>query len=530
MSRTTSGSATVPDILIIGAGLGGIAMGVKLKKAGIHTFTILEANAGPGGTWWANDYPGAEVDVHSAIYSYSFKSHNWSRTHAGQGELLEYIQDVVQEFGLVPHIRYGTRVTDVEWDEGRQLYGVTTEGGVRREAQIVVSAVGMLSDPKYPDWEGLDTFTGDMLHSSDWDHELDLVGKRVGIVGVGSTAVQVIPAIAPVVDRLFVFQREPGWVLPKGARDFTEEEREIYSRGPRRYWRRLRLFARSEWLHTWNPVYVARSKRNERAKGIALDYIDRVFKDREDLKEALTPTYTFSGKRRVLSDDYYPALLRENVELVAGGVSRVTPAGVVTGTGREVPVDVLVAATGFKASQYLSSLNVVGRDGRVLSDVWRDGAFAFLGITVPWFPNLYIMYGPNTNGGAPITAMLERQADFIVADVKRRLCKGYTSIEVTERASERYQTWIQSRMVGTAWLEGNNYFKGPKGQIVTQWRDGSALYAFLLKVTRTASSVGRTVMAGRATGCDGKTTGDGGNQDDRENSDTVTVGRRGAER
>lgn len=483
-----------PRIIIIGGGFGGIALGVKLRQAGIRDFTILEADAGPGGTWWSNDYPGAEVDVHSAIYSYSFKSHNWTRTHAGQPELLEYIKDVVREFGLEPHFRYSTRVTDVRWDEAAQLHHVRTADGVEIDAHIVVSAVGMLSDPKYPDWPGLDLFQGRVLHSSHWDHDLDLKGKTVGIVGVGSTSVQIIPTIAPDVQNLYVFQREPGWVLPKGARDFTSAEKAIYAHPLQRAWRRLKLFARSEWLHTWSPVYVARSKRSERAKQISLAYIDRVFADRPDLKDAVTPRYTFSGKRRVLSDDYYPTLLRDNVELVTGGVERMTETAVVTADGREVPVDVLITATGFKASEYLSSLNVSGRSGLVLSEVWNDGAFAFLGVAVPGFPNFYMMYGPNTNGGAPITAMLERQAEFIVADVRRMIRHGFASIEVKSVASARYQKWIQGRMRGTAWLEGNNYFKGPKGQIVTQWRDGSVVYSLLLKSLRVLSSKGRRVV------------------------------------
>jgi cation diffusion facilitator CzcD-associated flavoprotein CzcO len=431
-------------------------MGVKLKQAGIHSFRIFEQHAGPGGTWWANNYPGSEVDVHSSIYSYSFKSHNWTRTHAGQPELLQYIEEVVDDFGLNEHFRYNTRVTDVIWNDAAQRYAVTTADGAVHEAHIVVSAVGMLSDPQLPDWPGRDTFRGVTVHSSEWDPSMELEGKRVGVAGVGSTAVQIIPEVAKVADRLYVFQREPGWVL---------------------------------------PIYVTNSKRHERAKAISLDFIDRVFKNRPDLKEAVTPKYTFSAKRRVLSDDYYPALLRDNVELVTGGVASVVPEGVVTPTGRTVELDVLVAATGFKASQYLSSLTVRGREGKLLADVWKDGAFALVGVMVPGFPNLYIMYGPNTNGGAPITAMLERQAEFVVRQVERMMRSGYTSIEATHRANDRYQRWVQGRMEGTAWHEGNNYFKAPNGKIVTQWRDGSILYDLLLRTTGHRGAAGRRVRS-----------------------------------
>ncbi|MCU1513873.1 MAG: Alpha/beta hydrolase protein [Microbacteriaceae bacterium] len=473
-------------------------MGVKLTKAGIADFTIFEAHGGPGGTWWANDYPGAEVDVDSSIYSFSFNSHNWSRTHAGQAELLEYIKQTVDDFDLAPHFRYNTRISDVIWDDAAQLYTITTQSGEAQEFEIVVSAVGMLSDPKHPAWAGLEEFAGERFHTSQWRHDLDLAGKRVAIVGVGSTSVQIIPKIAPMVEQLYVVQREPGWVLPKHARDLTAEERLVFDSPIRRAWRRLKVMSRSEWQHTWQPIYVVGNARSERARSASLAFIDRVFADRPDLKAAVTPTYTFSAKRRVAADDYYPTLLRDNVELVTARVARVTPAGIVTDDGREVPIDVLITATGFKASQYLSSLNVIGRDGAVLAETWKLGAAAFLGISVPKFPNLFIMYGPNTNGGGPITSMLELQSAYIVAEIRRMMRRSYTSLEVKPEVNARYQRWIQGRMTGTAWLEGKNYFTGPQGQVVTQWRDGAVLYSFMLRTRRRTASIARRVSIERA--------------------------------
>jgi len=480
-------------VLIIGGGFGGIAMGVRLKRSGIDDFVILEQNAGPGGTWWSNDYPNSEVDVVSSIYSYSFKLGRFSRTHAGQAELLEYIKETVDEFGLTPHFRYNTRVDAVVWDDARQSYTVTTRDGRAIEAKYVVSAVGMLSDPRPPSWPGTETFEGRLMHSSQWDHSLDLSDKTVGVIGVGSTGAQIIPGIAPKARELKVFMREPGWVLPKHARDYTSEElRKNRSRLRRRLRRNIDM-VRNDWHHTYHPIYLAGSKRNVEYERVARRYLDEVFKDRPDLKEAMTPTYQFSAKRRVVSDDFLQALTLPNVELITGGVVALTKTGVVSGDGRETPVDVLVYATGFKASQYLSSLKVSGRDGALLSDVWKDGAFAFLGITVPRFPNFFIMYGPNTNGGAPITRMLELQARFIAAEIRRAERHGWTSIEVTQEASDRYQVWIQRRMEGTAWQYGNNYFKAPNGKIVTQWRDGAALYSWLLRTKRLRGSRGRKV-------------------------------------
>jgi len=478
-------------VLVVGGGFGGIAMGVRLKRSGIDDFVILEQNPGPGGTWWTNDYPNAEVDVSSSIYSYSFRPGSFSRTHAGQVELLEYITSTVDEFGLAPHFRYNTRVESVAWDGARERYVVATRQGQTIDAKFVVSAVGMLSDPKRPTWPGVEMFEGRLMHSSEWDHSLALSDKTVGVVGVGSTGAQIIPGVAPRVRELKVFMREPGWVLPKHARDYTPEELRKNRSRLRRRLRRTLDMVRSDWHHIYHPIYMAGSKRNLEFERIAVRYLDEVFKDRPDLREAMTPKYQFSAKRRVVSDDFLQALTLPNVELVTGGVVALTKTGVVTGDGRETEVDVLVHATGFKAADYLSSLKVTGRYGADLHEVWGDAAFAFLGITVPQFPNFFIMYGPNTNGGAPITRMLELQARFIAAEIRRAERQGWTSIEVRKRASDRYQVWIQRRMEGTAWQSGNNYFKAPNGKIVTQWRDSSALYSWMLATKRLTSSRGR---------------------------------------
>lgn len=484
-----------PRIAIIGGGFGGIAMGVYLLKSGFRNFTIFEKDAGPGGTWWANDYPGAEVDLHSAIYSFSFASRNFTRTHAGQAELLNYIKDVVRDFGLTPHFRYNTRVTDVEWDDVAHHYSVKTADGEQTEFPVVISAVGMLSDPKHPDWPGLDDYRGVLFHTAEWDHSVDLSGKRVAVVGVGSTATQVVPAIADKVERLYVIQREPGWVLPKNARDFTDKELRRYENPLMRRIRRYLTYGQSEMGFIMNPVFVADSKGNRKARKIALDYIDQVFAGRPDLKEAVTPRYTFSAKRRVVSDDYYPALLKDNVAMVTGGVAGFTPTGLVTGTGRHVDVDVIIAATGFKATQYLSTLNVTGRGGRTLREEWQDGPYAYLGIMVPRFPNLFIMYGPNTNGAGPITGMLERQARFICAQLRRLVSSGHTAVEVKEDVTRKYNHWLQGRLAETAWKDGNNYFKTADGKIVTQWRDGMLRYIWVTTWNRRRAVFSRRASA-----------------------------------
>jgi cyclohexanone monooxygenase len=480
---------TSPKVAIIGAGVGGIAMGVKLKQAGIHTFTIFEAEAGLGGTWRVNTYPGASVDVESAIYSFSFHDHIWSGTHADQSEVLRYLEDAARIQGLTAHFRFGTMIEEVRWLEGQQGYRIRTQGGEELAFDVVVSAVGFLSDPSIPDLEGLETFRGPKFHTARWDHAVDLTGKRVAVVGTGSTSVQVVPAIAPVVDRVYVFQREPGWILPRGNRTYTAEELRKFSRRLNRRIRRWRLFVKMEWGYIGRPVYEEGSRRNRKARARSLRYIDSVFHDREDLRRAVTPAYAFSGKRRVLSDEFYPALLAENVELVPSAVARVTPDGVVDAAGQERGVDVLVLATGFKASEYLSRLRVFGRGGRDLREVWRDGAFALLGMSLNGFPNFYMLYGPNTNGaGGPITWNSEQQAGWVARDVRRMMRHGYTSIETKAGYVTRYNKWLQARLARTAWVNSNNYMKAPSGRIVTQFHGGMMLEWMLLRLLRVPSS------------------------------------------
>lgn len=486
------GPSGTPQIAIVGGGISGIAIAVKLKRAGIHTFTIFEEESALGGTWRVNTYPGANVDVNSAIYSFSFHDHNWPGTHADQSEILQYLEDAAQRHGLMNHFRFSTRIDEVRWHEDTHQYSVKTDAGDVLRFNVVVSAVGFLSDPNMPDWDGLSEFKGEKFHTSSWDHQVALEGKTVAIVGTGSTAVQVIPAIAPVVKHLHVFQREPGWVLPKNQRRYSPDEMRKYSHRFSRKARRWKLFVKMEWGYIGKAVYHDGSRRNRKAKAASLSYIDAVFHNHDQLKEAVTPNYPFSGKRRILSDDYYATLLAPNVELIAKPVVRLTPDGVVDTTGRERKVDVLILSTGFKAASYLSRLEVFGRDGQSLQSVWRDGAFALLGMSLQGFPNFYMLYGPNTNGaGGPITLSSERQASWVVSDVKRMIRKGYTAIETKASYVAIYNNWLQRRLSRTAWARSNNYMKAPSGRIVTQFDGGMIEQWVLLHALNRPSSYGR---------------------------------------
>jgi cation diffusion facilitator CzcD-associated flavoprotein CzcO len=474
------GPAGTPRVVVVGAGFGGIATGVNLKRAGVDTFTIYESSLGIGGTWWDNTYPGAEVDVGSHLYCFSFKPHQWTRTHARQPELQKYLEETVDEFGLRPHLRLGVAVESATWDEDRHAWTVELDDGTVDECHVLVSAVGFLNVPQYPDWPGLEEFDGPEFHTARWEHQHDLTGKTVAVVGTGSSATQVVPAIQPLVKHLYLFQREPGWVLPKGERDFTDEERVTINRpwaARRERWRQRWVLEKSLWNgHLWRPG----TKTNSEREAICRRYIDRVFKNSPDLREAVTPTYPYPGKRPVVASTFYPALKKENVTLVPKAVASVTRDGIVDVDGVERGVDVIVMATGFQAANYLARLNVVGRGGRALHEQWAGEPRAYLGITVPAFPNFFMLYGPGTNGGE-LVMTLESQAEYAVRAIKRMRRERATAIEVKPRFEAAWWRWLQSTMRGTSWTMTNNYFKAPTGKVVTQFPYSNLVYRLMTK-------------------------------------------------
>jgi len=478
-------------VAIIGGGLGGIAAAVKLRKRVPVSVVIFEQSSGVGGTWYDNRYPGCEVDIHSHAYSFSFLKYDWPRTHATQPELLAYAEHVVERFGLKPYLRLNTRVTDLVWEESTSTYTLTTEHGDSEEFDVVISALGLLNVPRYPDWPGLDTFTGPCFHTSRWE-EHDLTGKKVAVVGTGSTAVQIVPAIAPDAGMVYVFQREPGWVEPKHERDFSPRERWVYRNVP------LAQKLHRAWLfHLGNrrfKGYDVGSRYQRRMRELCLRFIAETIDD-PATRAAVTPDYPWGCKRPVLSSTFYPSLNRDNVELVPHAVTRVTPTGVVDATGKERDIDVLILSTGFQPTRFLASIDVKGRDGRSIHDAWRERASAFMGITVPGFPNFFILYGPNTNGGVSIIAQLERQAEVVVGAVRRlarnrrrerRLGQSRrTSIDTSPTAARRYLAWIDRRLatVASAMNSGcHNYYHDPAGHNVTQWPGGHLSYAIATRL------------------------------------------------
>jgi len=474
------GPSGTPRVVIVGAGMGGISAGVLLRKAGIDTFTIYESSERVGGTWWDNQYPGAEVDVDSYVYSFPFKRYDWSRTHARQAELHRYLEETVDDFDLGRNLRLGTGVTRAVWDDDAHEYALRLSNGEQTSCHVLISAVGFLNVPRLPDWPGLDTFEGPCFHTARWEHHQDLSGKRVVVVGTGSTASQLVPALQPLVGSLVLFQREPGWVLPKGDRNYTSDERRKLNNPFVYQVRRAKWYWGAEKRLYDGGAYRPGAPANVAAERAARGYIAHVFADRPDLAEAVTPTYPFWGKRTIFSSDFYPALMQSNVELVPRAVASVTARGVVDVVGVEHYADVLVLATGFQPTNYLAHLEVVGRQGVSLQKYWDGEPRAFLGVTVPTFPNFFMLYGPGTNGGE-IALNLRNQAAFARRAIKRMIRERVTAVEVKPSWADPYHAWLMSKMSDTAWAVSNNYFTTESGKVVTQWPFSALDYGALLK-------------------------------------------------
>jgi cation diffusion facilitator CzcD-associated flavoprotein CzcO len=473
-------------VAIIGAGFGGITAAARLLQAGISTFTIFERSEGVGGTWRENQYPGAEVDTHSALFSFQFRKYPWSRTHARQPEVLKYLDATVDDLGLRDRCQFGKAVTRAVWDESLHQYALETTAGFEGHFDVVISAVGIFNQPRYPDWPGLDEFQGPTFHTARWEHDVELSGRRVAVVGSGSSSAQVVPTIASKVSHLYVFQREPGWVLPKKDRDFDGEERARRARRISQLIERWKLLAFYDmfWSRAWYP----NTKASAKWKAECMKFIESVFQDRPELKMAVTPTYPILGKRIVFSDTFYRTLLRDNVELIPHSVTRVTQNGIVDDQGVEREVDVLVLATGFRVAEFLSSFELVGRDGRALHEYWAGEPSAFLGITVPGFPNFFMLYGPNTNGGT-IAFNLDCQARYAARAVARIAYHGVTSIDVRQEFADVYNRWLQERIQGTAMLTARNYFKSESGRVVTNFPYRISLYWLLTRLLGRVSSI-----------------------------------------
>jgi cation diffusion facilitator CzcD-associated flavoprotein CzcO len=452
-----------PRVGIIGAGAGGIAMGIQLAQGG-YDFTIFDRADGFGGTWRHNTFPGAACDVPSHLYSYSFAPNpRWSKTYANQPEILAYLEKVAADHGLGPHLRPHTAIATVRWSDEERRWTLTTDAGARHDFDVVVSAVGMLDVPHVPDIPGARRFRGRQFHSSRWDHSRPTEGERVASIGTGASAVQYVPAIAPKTAHLTVFQRTPIWIAPRFDFPFTAEQHEEFERHPEMA-RKLRDEAFDAYESSSFDVDAAQTRE---ATELARSYLRRKVTDPE-LRAKLTPDYPAGCKRPLMSREWYPTFALPNVTLETTAIAELTERGVRTVDGVEHRVDTVIYGTGFKAADYLASIDVYGTGGRHLREDWSGGAEAHLGTLIAGYPNFFTLYGPNTNGVNSILYIHEAQTTFVRHILDVMGARGARTIEVTADAQRRYNDELQAAMAGKVWLACDNYFRHPSGKVVTQ--------------------------------------------------------------
>lgn len=452
-------------VIIIGAGPGGLCTAIKLREAGIEDFVILEKAHGVGGTWWHNRYPGAECDVKSHLYSFSFElKRDWSRPFAGQAEILAYLEHCAEKYGVLPFCRFDRAVTGMYWQEDDAEWRVETASGETFRAPFVVSGMGMFNELARPDFPGLDTFRGTLFHSARWDHDAALDGKRVAVVGSAASAVQFVPEIAPQTAQLHLFQRTANWVAPKDDTPYTPEQLAHFRDDPEAIHESRRQIY--EELNNFILFNDPELQRENEAAGLAnIDVVEDPV-----VRAKLRPTHPFGCKRPLFSNRYYPTFNLPHVELVTDRIERLSESGVVTADGRTREVDVVIVATGFQVTRYLSAIEVRGRGGVSIEEAWSDGAQAYLGITTHGFPNLFMLYGPNTNNGS-ILFMLERQVEYLVRQIQRADREALAWLEVKADVEAHYNEAMQRDIRGVEVWQANcgHYYNAKSGRMVTQW-------------------------------------------------------------
>lgn len=455
------------EVVILGAGMSGLCMGIQLQRAGIGDFLIVEKSTGLGGTWWDNRYPGAQVDVPAPAYCFSFAPNpHWTHRFADAPEIQRYQQRLAEQHGLLPRIRFGRAIVDAGFDAETGCWQLGLDDGSTISARFFVCSTGQLNQARWPDIPGLGDFARRLLHTSRWPAGTDLAGQRIGVIGTGSTAAQLVPALAPVAARLSVFQRTPNWVLPRLDRRYGRLDRALmrlpgYATLTHKTW----CAALDLGRHGFDEGTLAR-----RAAIAVATWHRRRQVAAPDLREALAPRYPLGCKRIIYSNDYYPALARPTSELVTAGIARITPAGVQTVDGREHGLDALVCATGFDTTHPLSGLRVAGSGGRLLSEAWAGGAQAYLGITVPGFPNFFLMLGPNTlTGHTSALLSLEPQVAHAIACMQRVRHEGRRWVAVKAGAAEAQDAALQQRLAGTVWNRCNSWYRLEGGRIVAIW-------------------------------------------------------------
>ncbi|WP_433681124.1 flavin-containing monooxygenase [Nocardia sp. CA-119907] len=457
-----------PSVIVIGAGFGGIGMAIELRRNGFENVAVLERSTDIGGVWRENTYPGAACDVPSPLYSFSYEPKpDWPQRYSGRVAIHDYLRTVAKRHRLLEDIHFGAEVTEAEFDDTSGRWTVRTRDGAARTADVLISAVGQLSRPALPNIPGIDSFTGQAFHSAEWDHGVELTGKRVACIGTGASAIQYIPEIQPKVEHLTLFQRTPAWVLPKFDTDYTPIQHKLFARLPGAllverfgWWAIAEFVALGLVEFPWIARMVGR---------IATKHLAEQVPD-PGLRAKLTPDYPIGCKRGLFSNDYYPALTESNVRVETTAITEIVPNGVRTADGTVHEADVIIYGTGFKGTEFLWPMHIYGRGGRELSDAWEGGAHAYYGITVPDFPNLFLVYGPNTNlGVGSIIYMIESQARYIRQAVQLLAARPGHVLEVRQEAEAQFNTAVQQRLARTPWNFCSSWYRTDSGRITNNW-------------------------------------------------------------
>jgi cation diffusion facilitator CzcD-associated flavoprotein CzcO len=456
------------SVAVVGGGFGGVGAAVMLRRAGYDDVTVFERGSRVGGVWHHNTYPGAACDVPSHLYEFSFAPNpQWSRRYAPQAEIQAYLENIAGRHGVLDRIRTGTEVSGARWDDQRSRWVLETSAGTH-EAEVIITACGQLSVPSVPPIPGLERFDGPAFHTAEWRHDVDVTGKRIAVVGTGCSAIQVVPAIQPIAEQIDVYQRSPGWTIPKMDFEYKERTKRLFERFPLlQRLDRAAIFAVMEigaagmTRHPWMLAPFRSAARRQINKAI----------DDPELRRKVTPTDEVGCKRLMLTDEWYPTLTEPNVELVTDRIADVTPAGIRTDDGTDRPADVLVLATGFKSHGFVAPMEIVGAAGRALADEWAEVPRAYLGMSVPNFPNMFLLYGPNTNGGTgSVIYTIEAGMGHVIAALDALGRAGAGRIEVRRQAAEAFDRELRAALAESVWHTGcTNWYVDEKGNDPSQW-------------------------------------------------------------
>jgi cation diffusion facilitator CzcD-associated flavoprotein CzcO len=469
------------EVIIAGAGFAGIGMAIQLDKHGFGSFLVLESASDVGGTWRDNRYPGCACDIPSALYSYSFERNPaWTRVFPRQDELWEYLRGCVDKYELRSRMRFDSALREARYDDASSTWRLTTASGAELTCRVLVSAMGFLNRPSIPALPGFERFRGKSFHTAEWDASADLRDKRVAVIGTGASAIQIVPEIALVVGELTLFQRTPPWVIPRNDAPIGARLRALRRLLPG-YTRALRTLL--YWMLEIRAFgFTVRPELLRSREALALRHLERQVPEPE-LRRALTPDYRMGCKRILLSDDYYPALRRPNVSVVTSPIAEVREDAVVTADGVAHAADVLIFATGFKATEGFGPVRVFGRGGIELSDAWRDGMAAYLGTSVAGFPNFFTLIGPNTGlGHNSMVVMMEAQFRYVLSALRLMRRRGVRALDVRRTVQDSFNQSLQARLKKTVWASGcHSWYLDAHGKNTTLWPGFTFAYRFLTR-------------------------------------------------